>query len=305
MLSTDPADVLETPPRLAAILDLVRLDALRYRGGTHPRSEVRTFGGEVVAQALLAAGRTVPRDRAVHSAHAHFLRGGDPGRPITYRVEVLRDGGSFSTRRVEAEQGGQLIFQLSTSYQLPESGFEHRPARPAAPDPGQLPSAVEAFADAHPDDLMWLKDIESRRSLELRFPEELPRLATRQGRQVPPRQRVWLRVTDPLPDDPQVHRAALAYASDLLLLSAALPPHRRVINDGGHFASLDHAVWFHAPHRMDEWLLYEQQSPWAGGGRALCHGQLFDRAGTLVASTVQEGLLRAPASDDGPPPAHP
>ncbi len=304
MLNTDPADVLESPPGLAAILDLVQLDALRFRSRTHLRAEVRTFGGEVVAQALLAAGRTVPPDRAVHSAHAHFLRGGDPARPVTYRVEVLRDGGSFSTRRVEAEQGGQLIFQLSTSYQLPESGFEHRPALPAAPDPSLLPPAAQAFADAHPDDLLWLEDIESRRSLELRFPEELPRLATRQGRQVPPRQRVWLRVADRLPDDPQLHQAALAYASDLLLLSTALPPHRRVINDGGlRFASLDHTVWFHAPHRMDDWLLYEQESPWAGGGRALCHGQMFDRAGNLVASTVQEGLLRISTSD-GPQPAH-
>jgi acyl-CoA thioesterase-2 len=287
-------------PGLQQILDLEQLETHVFRGRSRPTHATRTFGGEVAGQALVAAGRTVPVDRPVHSLHAYFLRPGDPGHPILYTVDAIRDGRSFTTRRVVAVQHGEPVFHLSASFAVAEEGPAHQRPRMDAPDPEGLPPAAEALRDADARSRAWMTRISEAFPIELRFPEELPRVATVRGERREPHQRVWLRSAQPLSDDPLVHACAATYASDLLLLSAALPPHGVVIDDPGvMLASLDHAVWFHAPFRADEWLFYDQEGSWAGGSRALCRGRFFDRAGTLVASVVQEGLVRV--RRDGPP----
>ncbi|MFJ4840742.1 acyl-CoA thioesterase [Streptomyces sp. NPDC088746] len=270
-----------------------QLDSMNFRTRPPAREEARTFGGEVFAQAVVASCRTVPADRAIHSAHGHFLRAGDPAAPVHYRAAVVRDGRSFSVRTVEAVQHGRTVLLLTASFHVPEPGFSHQALLPDGPAPEQLPSARSAFAASHPVDRAWLEDLQQRRSLEFRFPEELPRLAARRGERRSPRQRVWLRTTDTLAQDRVTQTGALAYVSDALLLSTALAPHSGIMTEGGlSFASLDHTMWFHAPHRLDEWLLYEQESDWAGGGRALCQGRMYDLEGRLLATVAQEGLLR-------------
>jgi acyl-CoA thioesterase-2 len=274
------------------MLGIERLGGHLFRRTPRPPFEARIFGGEIAGQAVVAAGRTVPRDRLVHSAHAYFLRPGDPRAPLTYRVLPGRDSRSFSSRRVEAVQHGDVVFELAASFQRPEDGFAHQVPQPRAPDPGELPPALDGVT-AEPADHAWLEHLQRTRSVELRFPEPPPRLTVRHGGTAEPRQRAWLRSTDPLPDDPVLQAGALTYVSDLLLLSAALSPHGMAIGDPDlQFASLDHSVWFHTPHRLDDWLLYEQEGTWAGGGRALCRGHMYDQAGTLVATLAQEGLLR-------------
>uniref|UniRef100_A0AAU1M2M8 Acyl-CoA thioesterase 2 n=1 Tax=Streptomyces sp. NBC_00148 TaxID=2903626 RepID=A0AAU1M2M8_9ACTN len=278
---------------MSTLLELEQLDSSNFRTRPPVREEARTFGGEVFAQAVVASHRTVRADRAIHSAHAHFLHGGDPAAPVRYRADVVRDGRSFSVRTVEAVQHGRTVLLLTASFHAPEPGFAHQEPRPEVPTPKQLPPASSAFATSHPVDRAWLEDLQRRRSLEFRFPEELPRLAARRGERVPPRQRAWLRTTDTLAQDRATQTGALAYVSDALLLSTALAPHSRIMTEGGlSFASLDHTMWFHAPHRLDEWLLYEQESNWAMGGRALCHGRMYDLEGRLLATVAQEGLLR-------------
>ena len=256
-------------------------------------AETRVFGGEVAAQALTAATRTVTDpDRTVHSLHSYFLRPGDPGRPILYQVDPVRDGRSFTTRRVVGIQGGEPIFVLSASFQAPEPGLSHQLPELHEPDPDGLPTAAEAV-DGDPLTAGWLATLDRTFPIELRFPEGVPRMASARGEAALPRQVAWMRSTGPLGDDPAMHACAATYASDLLLLSTALLPHRLLLGDARlQIASLDHAVWFHAPFRADDWLCYEQESPWAGGGRGLCRGQLFDRHGTLVATVMQEGLIR-------------
>ena len=282
------------PAGLTQILDLEQLELLLFRGRTRPSSSTRVFGGEVAGQALTAAARTVTGgDRTVHSLHSYFLRPGDPGTPIVYQVDPARDGRSFTTRRVEAIQGGETIFVLSASFQVPEPGLSHQVPRLDAPDPDGLPTAAETLRDADPETAGWLAGMDRSFPIELRFPDGPPSMATAAAQTWPPRQVVWLRSTEPLGDDPALHACAATYASDLMLLPTALLPHAIRFGDPAlQMASLDHAVWFHAPFRADDWLCYEQESLWAGGGRALCRGQFFDRAGTLVASVMQEGLVR-------------
>ena len=284
---------------LAEILDLEQIEVHVFRGRSRPTSAsrphaaTRTFGGEVAGQALVAAGRTVPADRRVHSLHAYFLRPGDPGSPILYTVDPIRDGRSFTTRRVVAVQHGEPIFHLSASFAVAADGLAHQVPRMTAPPPESLPTAEESLRAADERSRAWLAAITAAFPVELRFPEEMPRVANVRGEPREPLQRVWLRSAQPLGDDPLLHVCAATYASDLLLLSSALPPHAVVIDDPGVFlASLDHAVWFHAPFRADDWLFYEQEGFWAGHSRALCRGALFDRAGTLVATVMQEGLVR-------------
>jgi acyl-CoA thioesterase-2 len=278
---------------LEQILDLEEIDTRVFRGRSRKTDVARIFGGEVAGQALVAAGRTVPQDRRVHSLHAYFLRPGDPGAPILYQVDTIRDGRSFTTRRVVGTQRGEAVFHLSASFHIAEKGVSHQVPQLVAPAPEELPSAEESLANADERTLAWFARIRDRLPLDWRFPEELPRLASVRGELRPPRQRVWVRSAQPLSDDPLVHVCGATYASDMFLLSSALPPHGVVIDDpGSQVASLDHAVWFHAPFRADDWLLYEQEGTWAGGARALCRGSLFDRHGTLVASVVQEGLIR-------------
>jgi acyl-CoA thioesterase-2 len=281
------------PDGLQEILELEQIEVGMFRGSTGWTDVPRIFGGEVAGQALVAAGRTVPEDRHVHSLHAYFLRPGDPKTPILYNVDTIRDGRSFTTRRVVATQHGEAIFNLAASFHVSEPGLQHQVPRLHAQDPDSLPTAEESLSGADERTQAWLKRLRERIPVDVRFPEELPRLATLRGEPRPPRQRVWLRSSQPLGDDPLVHVCAVTYVSDLFLLGSALPPHGLVIDDATlQMASLDHAVWFHAPFRADEWLYYDMEGTWTGGARALCRGTLFDRRGSLVASVVQEGLVR-------------
>ena len=280
------------PAGLQQILDLERIEDLVFRGRSRPVAETRVFGGEVAGQALIAAARTVP-ERTVHSLHAYFLRPGDPGRPILYQVDPIRDGRSFTTRRVVGVQHGEPIFTLSASFQVIEPGLHHQVPELTVPDPDELPTTAELLERAGEQSGAWLAQLRKRFPLEFRFPHEPPAVASVRGEARPPRQVVWVRATERLPDDPALHACAATYVSDLMLLGAALLPHTLPFGDARmQMASLDHAVWFHAPFRADDLLCYEQESPWAGGARALCRGSLFDRAGTLVATVTQEGLIR-------------
>ncbi|CAN5355628.1 acyl-CoA thioesterase II [soil metagenome] len=281
--------------KLAGIADAIALEQLaphRFRGGTHAGPATRTYGGEVAGQAVLAAGRTVDPARDIHSAHMHFLLPGDTSVPVEFDVEATRDGGSFSSRRVRAIQRDRVIFTMTASFQVPESGLEHQVPEVDVPDPSATPTPEEMFAD-DPENLRWVNWLTSSIGLEARFPELPARAAAARGLRVPPRQRVWLRAKTPVSDARADQAAALAYVSDILLLSSALGPHELTLQGGRlQFATVDHTIWFHAPVRVDDWFLYDQQSRWAGGGRALCRGEIFDVTGRLCATTMQEGLLR-------------
>jgi acyl-CoA thioesterase II len=276
---------------LEQILDLEQIEVWTYRGFSFHPGSTRAFGGLVAGQALVAAGRTVPGDRRVHSLHAYFLRPGDTGAPILYTVEPVRDGGSFTTRRVLAVQHGEVIFSLAASFQVHEEGPAYQEPWLDAPGPGESVAAGPVTPAAQ----AWYDEFLRRFPVEVRFPEaDGPAwLTIMRGEKGPPRQRFWVRSRQPLPDDPLVHVCAVTYVSDLFLISSAMPPHG--LAAGGRSvsaASLDHAVWFHAPFRFDDWLFYDQSSTWAAGARALCRGLLFDRSGTLVASVMQEGMIR-------------
>jgi acyl-CoA thioesterase-2 len=275
---------------LLAILDLEPLEHNLFRGRSPQSGWQRVFGGQVIGQALVAAARTV-EGRAAHSLHAYFMRPGDPAVPIIYQVERIRDGKSFATRRVVAIQHGQAIFAMSASFQAAEPGFDHQIAMPDVPPPEALPSEAElreAFLKEAPPAVRryW----ERERPIELR-PVDFKHFISRQA--LDPVQRVWVRATGPLPDDADMHRCVLAYASDFTLLDTSLFAHGRIIFDPElQVASLDHALWFHRPFRADEWLLYAEDSPSASGARGFNRGSLFSRDGRLVASVAQEGLIR-------------
>ncbi|SDE61014.1 acyl-CoA thioesterase-2 [Blastococcus fimeti] len=278
---------------LRAVLSVSPTGADTFRAGPRRQAPERAFGGFVVAQALLAAGATVAPDRRVHSLHAYFLRVGEASSPTDFRVDRVRDGRSYGTRRVTAEQGGRAILDLTASFQVPETGFAHQVPALDAPEPESLPTVQDAAAEAPEPLRAWFGNLFQRHPFELRFDGELPRVAAARGETAPPRQRFWLRATEALPDEPLVHAAALAYASDMLLLSTSLAPHARAVGAPDvSAASLDHAVWLHQPARVDEWLLFEQESSWAAGGRCLCHARVFDRAGRLVMTVAQEGMVR-------------
>lgn len=279
---------------MSSILDLEELDQRIFRGTTpSARSSVRVFGGQVAAQALIAAGRTVPADRPVHSLHSYFLRPGDPSRPIIYEVDAIRDGGSYTTRRVVAIQHGEAIFHLSASFQRPQlASVQHQVPQLDAPDPDSLPAAAEVMDRLDGRTAKWLTLIQAWHPIEMRFVDEPARAKVARGEKPPPVEQVWLRLTEPIGDDPLLHACVATFSSDMLLLGSALPPHGLAYGDAGLMAvSLDHAVWFHRRFRADEWYLHSMQSPWADGGRALCHGKMFDRSGVLLADVVQEGLI--------------
>jgi acyl-CoA thioesterase II len=270
-------------PELIRLLDLEKVEENIFRGFNPDDQSQRVFGGQVLAQALVAATRTAPPERLCHSLHAYFLRAGDPAVPILYEVDRSRDGGSFSVRRVVAIQHGEQIFVLSSSFQKAESGFEHQAKMPDVPPPESLPDATTS-GDATVLKGLW-------RSRPFEFRPVLPRgLGDRPAR--PPLDNIWLKVAQPLEGPATLHQAFLAFASDMSLLDTALLPHGKGIFSNVQVASLDHAMWFHRPFRADDWLLYSQDSPAAYGARGFSRGLIFARDGTLVASVAQEGLIR-------------
>jgi acyl-CoA thioesterase-2 len=277
----------QSTDELLSLLDLETIEENLFRGRQPDTALQRVFGGQVASQALVAAGRTVEAGRDVHSLHAYFLRAGDTAVPIVYDVECTRDGRAFSTRRVVARQHGRPIFYMSASFQLPEDGLEHQDEMPAVPAPDECPELGDVLArlSGRPRadwDREWA-------ALDVRYAGR----PSREGEPPKPVTQVWLRAADRLPDDPVLHAAVLTYASDLTLLSAAVVPHGTFIGDPRlQPASLDHAMWFHRPFRVDDWLLYDQVSPSASGGRGFATGRLFAVDGRLVANAVQEGLVR-------------
>ncbi len=276
---------------LVDLLTLERIDRDLFRGHSQNLGWGAIFGGQVLGQALSAAAQSVDPDRPVHSAHGYFIRQGELDRPIVYEVDRLRDGRSFSTRRVVAIQEGEAIFSLSASFQTVEEGFEHQDEMPDVPPPEGLPSERDlamAFADRLPEPVRAMATAE--RPIEIRPVE--PRNPLR-PKALPPSRRLWYRAVDRLPDDDALHRYLLAYASDFSFLGTALDPHAvSWFTPGMQVVSLDHAMWFHRPFRVDEWLLYDIESPNASGARGLVRGRFFDQHGRLVASTIQEGLIR-------------
>ncbi len=278
--------------RLVQLLSLERIEANLFRGQSQDLGWGTVYGGQVLGQALSAAAQTVPADRLAHSLHAYFLRPGDVALPVVYEVDRIRDGSSFTTRRVVAVQKGAAIFNLDASFQKLEDGFEHADAMPAAPPPEQVSTEQERVARFAARLPRFIRErAVSERPIEIRRVdvEDDPILPSPQ----PPARMVWLRATAPLPDDPSLHRFLLAYASDYAFLTTALLPHGVTwLTPGMQVASLDHALWFHHPFRIDDWLLHVMDSPIASGARGLVRGRIFTRDGRLVASSAQEGLIR-------------
>lgn len=277
--------------RLVSLLDLERIEENIFRGVSPAESPVRVFGGQVAGQALVAAGRTVPAERAVHSLHAYFLRPGDPRIPIVYEVDPTRDGRSFTTRRVMAIQRGKPIFSLSASFQVEEPGLDHQEPMPLdVPAPESLPTFAEHRNRIDPGTSVQLFQ---PRPIDVRYVNDPPWVRRSSGREEDARNQVWMRADGSLPDDDLLHVCMAAFASDLTLLDSVLVRHGVYWGlDEVSGASLDHAMWFHRRFRADEWLLYDCASPSASGARGLATGRFFTRDGQLVATVVQEGLLR-------------
>jgi len=276
---------------LVDLLQLERLEDNLFRGQSRDIGTRFVFGGQVLGQALSAAQQTVESSRAAHSLHAYFLRAGDIDAPIVYSVERTRDGGTFSSRRVVAIQHGQPILNGSISFQIEETGFEHQTAMPEVP----APEDIAPMQPLPPDKLAKLPE-KLQRWLGLEAPIEFrhvwPQDKLHPSKR-PPYQHIWFRVAAPVGDSDALHRALLAYASDFNLIGTATLPHGiSYYTHNVQMASLDHALWFHRPFRVDEWLLYSFDSPTAQGARGLARGQIFSRDGRLVASTAQEGLIR-------------
>jgi acyl-CoA thioesterase-2 len=277
--------------QLLSLLDLEQIEVNLCRGRSPQDRSQRVFGGQVLGQALVAAGRSVEQDVPTNSFHAYFLRPGDPSAPILYQVDRTKDGRSFTTRRVIAIQHGQAIFHLEASFHRPESGLEHQDEMPDAADPEGLPGWRERLqplrAHVSEEERRWL---ERDRPIDIRYATEVDPVAP--GK-LPPRLLVWMRAAGTLPASRLLHQCVVAYASDMTLLDTAVLPHDISWFDRRYqVASLDHAMWFHRDFRADEWLLYVQDSPAAYGGRGFSSGRLFTREGRLVVSVVQEGLIR-------------
>ncbi|KQO73810.1 acyl-CoA thioesterase II [Rhizobium sp. Leaf262] len=277
--------------KLISTLDLEKLEENLFRGTSPQVGWQRVFGGQVIAQALMAAQRTVSDERFVHSLHAYFMRPGDPKVPIIYQVDRIRDGSSFATRRIVAIQHGHAIFSMSASFQIDEGGFDHQAQIPDVPQPEQLMSEDQmrdAFLAKAPPAIR--KYWENKRPIEIR-PVSLTHYISRE--KLEPHQDIWVRAVGHVPDDRHYQAAVLAYLSDMTLLDTSLYAHGTTIFDPSvQAASLDHAMWFHRPCKLDDWLLYTQDSPSASGARGLTRGNLFTRDGVLVASMAQEGLIR-------------
>lgn len=273
-------------------LDLEVLDHDLFRGLTPDDGRPRVYGGLVAAQALVAAGRTVGGELLAHSLHAYFLRPGDPKRPIIYEVDRIREGRSFTTRRVVAIQAGEAIFNLAASFQVPQEGLDHAVAAPEAPPPGELKSSVERLEGyvERSSSRVFPFLLRMERPIEHRPVDHVDHLEPTPHRGL---NRLWFRADGEIGDDPLMHQAVLTYASDSGLLDASLHYHGRTWLDRElMLASLDHAVWFHRPFRLDGWMLYATDSPSAGGGRSFNRGAIHTGEGTLVASVAQEALVR-------------
>lgn len=282
----DPVSGVDLPDTFAEDITL-------FRGRSQKQPHGRVFGGQVLAQGVVASGRTVetlpgPR-RRLHSIHAYFMRPGDDTQPITFSVERMRDGRSFSTRRVHAIQHGKPILSMSASFQDDDPGLDHQDPMPQVPAPDEVPSLADALGGLDDPRARFIAD----RAVELRHVEGNLYTGVREAAS---EQHVWMRTVGALPDDPLVHEAVLAYSSDYSLLEPILRRHRVPWTTPGlKMASLDHAMWFHRPARADDWVLYAQQSPSAQGGRGLGLGRMFAADGTLVATVAQEGMVRVPS----------
>ncbi len=288
---TDKATSPSALESLVRLLDLEPLEVNLFRGLSPQIGWQRVYGGQVLGQALVAAVRTVEEARIAHSLHAYFLLPGDPSVPIIYEVERIRDGGSFTTRRVKGIQHGRAMFSMSVSFQKAEAGFDHQTPMPDVPSPEDLPSEKDLarqMLERVPENMRqyWQRE----RPIEMR-PVDLSRYLVAKPRTAA--QHIWLKANGRLPDTPALHQCVLAYASDFTLLDTALIAHGKLMFDADiQLASLDHALWFHRPFRADEWLLYVQDSPSASGARGFCRGSVYTRDGILVASVTQEGLMR-------------
>lgn len=284
---TDSAGMAEL---FVELLEVEEIDRDIYRGMATPGGQGRVFGGQVIGQALRAAMRTVEPGRIAHSLHAYFIRAGDSEKPILYLVSRDRDGRSFNTRRVVAQQDGEVILNMSCSFQVEEGGLSHQSGMPDVPAPDALPTEaemIETYRDSLPEGFLRVAE---KRPLEIRMCD--PR-APFDRSNTEPQSNFWFRTRGGLPDDESLHRAALAFASDMGLLAVAMMPHGKSFMDPDmQVASLDHAMWFHAPVKADDWLLYATDSPWAGGARGFARGQIFNQDGVMVAESVQEGLIR-------------
>jgi len=283
---------------LLKLLKLEKIEENIFRGQSQDLAFGNVFGGQVLGQALSAAYQTIAETRHVHSLHAYFLRQGDASRPIVYDVDCIRDGKSFTTRRVRAVQKGQAIFSMSASFQIEERGFEHQDECPVVSGPEGIPSQVELsrrVADKIPENVR--DRILCEKPIEIRTVDPVDPFAPEKKEPV---RYNWLRAISPMPDDPAAHQYLLAYASDFHLVSTSLYPHGHTFWEPRmHMASLDHAMWFHRDFRMDDWLLYAMESPNASGARGLSFGRVFTRDGKLAATVAQEGLIRHRTSRRG------
>ena len=272
-------------------LDLEEIELNHYLATSPNEGWQRVYGGQVIGQALVAASRTVSPNRSAHSLHGYFLRAGDTTIPILYKVDRIRDGKSFTTRRVVAVQRGQAIFTMSISFQIDEGGLSHQFDMPKVPAPDSLPTEDELRREQAKS---WPKEFQESFSgssaIQVKPVDPVDLLNPKPTQAV---QRCWMRCGEALPDDPRIHQCVLAYLSDWSLLDTASRPHAvSFMQDNVQVASLDHAMWFHRPFRADEWLLYDQDSPSASGARGFNRGLIYNQTGKLVASTTQEGLLR-------------
>lgn len=277
---------------VVGLLELEELEVGLYRGSQPEVSSMtRVFGGQVAAQALMAAQLTVPEERSVHSLHIYFILGGDPSIPIVYDVEKIRDGGSFTTRRVAARQHGAIIFYMTASFQKQEDGWNHQDVMPDVPSPEDSRPLIELINTNGQEGIdIWEREWAS---FDLRYVGDNRAEDDPQRQLVPVVQRMWFRTNGKLPESRIIHNAAFAYISDFSLLGASLLPHGVFIGTPEvQAASLDHVIWFHHPIKMDEWLLYDQKSPSASGARGLSTARVFAQDGTLVATVAQEGLIR-------------
>ena len=282
----------ESLEEFVGLLDLEKLEENLFRGKQPENSTVvRVFGGQVAAQALMAAQNTVPDDRHVHSMHVYFILGGDPSIPIVYDVEAVRDGRSFTTRRVAARQHGAIIFYMTASFQIEEDGWQHQDAMPDVPAPDDCVPLGELIAQRGPEAAEhWKREWSS---FDIRYIGDNREADDPQRELQPAIQRLWFRGNGTLPESRRIHNAAFTYISDMSLLGASLVPHGMYIGSPEvQPASLDHVIWFHHPIQADEWLLYDQTSPSASGARGLSTARVFSEEGRLVADVAQEGLIR-------------